>query len=154
MRQYEKEDCSERAKEGQKFQIGHSYISISPGCECDIVTIFGNPKTRNTVWVPFGSKITIENNEYKVIKGRECAGKRYTKTKEYTLPWYRLKPRISIGAYDHSIECLLDKDKKLHNLEDFMNKEVLVKRLAVWEIRRGISYLCKILQCKYITKID
>lgn len=125
MRQYEKEDCVEVAKRNQKLGIGNSVISISPGCEVDYVAVFGNDQTKNIVWVPFGSKIKIENKEYKIIEGEKYAGKRYCKTKEYTLPWYRLKPKVSVGKYNHSTKCLLDNDKKLHSLEDFMGKEVI-----------------------------
>ena len=126
MRQYEKCDCVEYAKRGQNLRVGISWISISPGCEVDYVAVFGNPETHKVVWVPFGSRIKIENGEYEIIEGEKYAGKRYCKTQEYTLPWWMSRAKISVGEYDHSSQCLLDKNKKLHNLEEFMDKEVVV----------------------------
>jgi hypothetical protein len=125
MRQYEKKDCVEEAKKNQKLGIGRSCISIPTYGEVDYVVVFGNDQTNKIVFVPFGSKIKIEDEEYKIIEGEKYAGKRYCKTQEYTLPWYRLNPKVSYGEYDHSSKCLLDKDKKLHDLEDFIGKEAI-----------------------------
>jgi hypothetical protein len=148
MRQYEKRDCSEKAKKGQKLEISLSYIPTASKCECEITdvsytstaskceiaAIFGNPKTRNIVWVPFGSKVLIENYEYEIIKGKEYAVKRYVRTKEDILHLLRFKPKVSVERYNRSVKCFLDKDKQLHSMEDFMRKEVLVKEVAGFHI--------------------
>lgn len=139
MRQYEKEDCIEEVKKGQKLDVGRTTISVHLYGGVDFVAVFGNPKTNNVVFVPFGSKIKIENDEYKLIKGEKYAGNRYCKTKEYTLPWYRFKPKVSEGKWNHSTKCLLDKNKTLHSLEDFMNKDVMI--LETDWIRRKLNLL-------------
>lgn len=125
MRQYEKEDCVEVAKRNQKLGIGTATISISPGCEVDYVAVFGNPETNKIVFVPFGSKMKIENEEYKIIKGEKYAGKRYAPTRKYNPGVGPEYGKITGEIWNYSAECLLDKDKKLHSLEDFMGKEVI-----------------------------
>lgn len=139
MRQYEKNDCVEKAKIGQKLEIGYSVISISPGCEVDYVAIFGNPETMKVVFVPFGSKIKIGDEEYKIIQGKKYAGKRYAPTRKYNPGVGPEYGKITGDIWNYSTECLLDKDKKLHSLEDFMGKEVTYLGKGLCVFLRGLN---------------
>lgn len=122
MRQYEKKDCLEKAVRGQKLGISYSIISIPGSGEVDEVVCFGNNQTNKVVWVPFGSKVSINGEIYRIIKGEKKQGKRYSKTKEYAYLLNR-PPRIFEGPYDYSTKCLIDKSKKFHDLAEFISRE-------------------------------
>jgi len=118
MRQYEKVDCIEDVKEGQKLEIGVSHINACIGGQVDLVLVFGNPKTMKNVWVPYNSKVEIDGREYKVLRGklnRDVGDRLFT--------------------HDQSIECLLDKEGKLHHMSDFCprytkrKEEVIIKEI-------------------------
>jgi hypothetical protein len=109
MRQYELEDCVETEyRVGQKLKVVHIYQNADQGSgETDVVVIFGNPETKKSVFVPFNSKVRIEDNIYTVIRGEPFEGRRS-------------------NTYNCSPKCLLDKEGKLHSLEDFFGKQAVI----------------------------
>ena len=65
------------------------------------------------VWVPYNSRIEIEDKTYKVIKGKE-------KTEAETNRLHTL---------DQSIDCLVDENKEVHSMSKFIGKDVKVVSL-------------------------
>jgi len=112
VRQYEKLDCLEEAFENQSLKIVRFSMPANMGGECDEVIGFGNPLTKNIVWVPYNSKIDIECKDYKIIRGKLRS---YYGDRIYTR--------------DQDINCITDSKNKLYSMSDFLNKEVIIEEL-------------------------
>jgi len=118
-RQYERSDCLEKCYLGQELEIGIAQITANMGGEVDPVHTFGNPANKKVVWVPYGSRIEMEDGErYIVIKGKKR-------------PWliYFGGPLMSDRGPNHvdsSIECLLDESGKLHSMWDFRGEIIKI----------------------------
>lgn len=104
MRQYEYSNCIEKnVKKGQVLEIGS--VNITSGCcDADLTLVFANPKTNNIVWIPYGSRISIENKLYNVIQGEVFHGR---------------------NSRCFSSECLLDERRELHDLNNYKGKQAI-----------------------------
>ena len=69
MRRYELEDCLEDAQIGKTYEV--AAFSSSRGCinACTLIVGFGNPESRQAVWIPEGSQILIEDSKYSIMQG-------------------------------------------------------------------------------------
>ena len=108
MRQYERQDCNAFVRKDQELEVAYVQASIYATGSCDMVLIFGNPKTREVVWIPYSSRVQIEGEEFKVLRGESFHGRRGPDTPS------------------QSVECLLDEDGNLHSMYDFMNQKATV----------------------------
>jgi hypothetical protein len=73
-------------------------------CDADLTVVFSNPKTNNVVWVPYGSKLSIEGKLYKVIQGEVFQGR---------------------NGRCFSSECLLDNRRELYSLHNYRGKRAI-----------------------------
>ena len=107
MRQYEKNDCPEDSFVGQELEVCRSVSSVWN--EADLVVGFGNPKTRKLVWVPYGSKVSIDCQGYDIIRGElyKTGGLRV---------WTR----------DQSVVCLRNRDGILESIDTHFKKPAKV----------------------------
>lgn len=113
MRKYERPDCSEQCcYEGQKLNVGTAFIVAGP-MECDLVLVFGNPETRNAVFVPNNSVINIKGSDYRIVEGSRKRGRRFE---------FR-------EILDERVECLLNEKGELRSMSDFEGMDVIVKSL-------------------------
>jgi len=104
MRQYEYENCIEKkVKKGQVLEV--RFTNITSGCcDADLTLVFANPKTNNVVWVPYGSKVNIENKLYSIIQGEVFRGR---------------------NSRCFSTECLLDDRREVYDLYDYKGKNAI-----------------------------
>lgn len=124
MRQYERADCSATAVEGQKLEIAETPINAHIGGTVDKVLIFGNPETREIVWVPYKSVVEIDGELYKVKRGNLDI---FVGSREFTR--------------DQSVECLSDKNGRLHSMNDFIDREATVKKINSSRLGNLSQYL-------------
>ncbi len=106
MRQYERSDCLETGTKNQELEISRAYSAIHwilALYKISVVSVFGNPKNRKSVWLPYGSVVEIEGRKYRIVKGERIEGDRP-------------------GKFDGSSDCLLGGDKKLYYMENFEGK--------------------------------
>ncbi|MBN2094411.1 MAG: hypothetical protein JW727_00025 [Candidatus Aenigmarchaeota archaeon] len=88
-RQYERKDCNSVAKVGQVLEIEEGYLSrvqevCKPNFTCcadielETAVFFAEPENLDVaVWVPYNSRILLEGNRYRVLRGKpfiDCRG--------------------------------------------------------------------------------
>ncbi len=107
MRQYEYRHCIEKkVDKGQVLHVGFANV-VTGICDTDLTIVFSNPKTKNVVWVPYGSEVKIEDKVYEVIQGEVFQGR---------------------NERCFSSNCLLDEKRELYNLNDYRGKKAIFLR--------------------------
>jgi hypothetical protein len=122
-RQYEKTDCHRPAVEGEVLEIAEARVPANGFGDVDLVGIFGDPKTREIVWVPYKSEVEIEGRTYKVLRGKlgDVGDRLFTR--------------------DQSTKCLQDENGNMHEMYKFMHKKVKIKKLNNSKIDNFFQYL-------------
>lgn len=117
MRQYELSDCLEDVEYNTGYKVVQALLTANGLGDTDLVIGFGNPSTRNLVWIPYGSIVKIQDQQYRVIQGEkdEFKGNRQ--------------------KYNQSIYCLKDK-KGLHDIYDYLGKNVSLMTLPLDDYKR------------------
>jgi len=121
LRKYEKKDCKATAKIGSVLKITDGYLDkieemhdpkfiscVELGSEK--VVFFAEPeKLDDAVWVPYNSRISLDGDIYKVLRGR---------------------PFIDCRGVCYSTKCLQDGSKDSSRMENFDGKIVRVEDIG------------------------